>query len=347
MTHDRIWYLLGRKMASELLPEEGIELEHLLQQHPDASYIKEVMMQQWKDKQKDFSQSEVESALQRHRQRLREAEDSLPVPRSKVFRMFARIAGVAAAVLAVFFAGRMWLGTTKSVERQPLQQLVTQNGARSHIKLPDGTRVWLNAGSKLDYPRQFASGSREVSLEGEAYFDVVKDAGKPFIVKTKTCAIRVLGTTFNVRAYPQESMATTSLVTGSVEVMVDEKVIRRLLPNEKLSIPVNVVAVSNTTVTSNTPSIKIGTLTQVKDSVMAETAWVDNKLAFRKLPLGEIAKRMEQWYGTQIRFKNEDKKQLSFSAVFEKENLIEALQALELGGGFHFTKDTDSVIWIE
>lgn len=347
MTHDRIWYLLGRKMANELLPEEGTELERLLQQHPDASYIKEVMMQQWKDKQKDFPQSEVEAALQRHKQRLQEAEESIPAPRSNIVRMVTRIAGIAAAVLVIFFAGRMWLGTQKNVEKQPLQQLVTQNGARSHIKLPDGTRVWLNAGSKLDYPQHFASGSREVTLEGEAYFDVVKDADKPFIVKTKTCAIRVLGTTFNVRAYPQESMATTSLVTGSVEVMVDEKVIRRLLPNEKLSIPVNVVAANNTVATSGTPGIKIGTLTQVEDSIIAETAWVDNKLAFRKLPLGEIARRMEQWYGAQIRFKNEDKKQLSFSAVFEKENLIEALQALELGGGFHFTKDADSVIWIE
>lgn len=355
MTHDRIWYLLGRKMANELLPEEEKELERLLQQYPDASYVKEVLMQSWKDKQKDLTSAEVEAALQRNKLRLLEVqaeEAPEPAPRNnKVFRLALRIGSVAAASVLLFLAGRMWLGRQAAGhhEQPALQQLVTKTGSRSHIKLPDGTSVWLNAGSKLDYPKQFHGKNREVALEGEAYFDVVKDAGHPFIVKTTACSIRVLGTSFNVRFYPDEEMATTSLVTGSVEVMTDRKTVR-LQPNEKLSIPWRLpanLATTTTTATLKMPAIQIGTLTPVRDNIMAETAWKDNKLAFKRLPLGEVAQRMQRWYGAEIRFRNEHKKSLSFSGVFEKESLTEALQALEMSGGFHFTKDKENVYWIE
>lgn len=353
MTHDRIWYLLGRKMANELLPEEKRELERLLQQHPDVSYAKEVLTQSWKDKQKDLSPADVEAALQRHKQRLLEVqtpeETTMPAKGSnKIFRLALRIGGVAAAVTVLFLAGRMWLGEREAQLQPALQQLVTKTGSRTHVKLPDGTSVWLNAGSKLDYPEKFHGKNREVTLEGEAFFDVVRDADHPFLVKTTACSIRVLGTSFNVRFYPVEEMATTSLVTGSVEVTIDKKVVR-LQPNEKLSVPW--VLTNLATTTANTapemPVIKMGTLTPVRDNIMAETAWKDNKLAFKKLPLDEVAQRMERWYGAEIRFKNERKKSLSFSGVFEKESLTEALQALEMSGGFHFTKDNDNIYWIE
>lgn len=350
MTHDRIWYLLGRKMANELLPEEEKELERLLQQYPDVSYAKEVLLQSWKDKQKDFAAADVEAALQRNKQRLLEVQvEEVPTPRTnKIFRMALRLGSVAAAAILLFIGSRMWLSRqADSKPGQPaLQQLVTKTGSRTYIKLPDGTSVWLNAGSKLDYPEQFHGSNREVVLEGEAYFEVAKDAEHPFLVKTTACAIRVLGTSFNIRFYPAEEMATTSLVTGSVEVVIDEKVVR-LQPNEKLSVPFTLPA-TTATETAQTPPIKIGTLTPVRDNIMAETAWKDNKLAFKRLPLSEVVQRMEHWYGVEIRFKNERKKNLSFSAVFEKESLTEALQYLEISsGGFHFTKDKDNIYWIE
>ncbi|WP_308199048.1 hypothetical protein [Chitinophaga sedimenti] len=168
MTHDRIWYLLGRKMANELLPEEEKELERLLQQYPDVSYAKEVLLQSWKDKQKDFAAADVEAALQRNKQRLLEVQvEEVPTPRTnKIFRMALRLGSVAAAAILLFIGGRMWLSRqADSKPGQPaLQQLVTKTGSRTYIKLPDGTSVWLNAGSKLDYPEQFHGSNREVVL---------------------------------------------------------------------------------------------------------------------------------------------------------------------------------------
>ncbi|WP_346319559.1 FecR domain-containing protein [Chitinophaga sp. YIM B06452] len=355
MMHDKIWNLLAKKMADQLPPEEETELERLLQQHPDASYIKEVLMQPWKDKHKPFTPEETELALQRHQERLQAAmehEEEEPEPETgRVRRMILRISGVAAALALAFYIGyAVWPQRRVSAEAA-LQQMVTRQGSRSQIKLPDGTSVWLNAGSQLDYPKQFTGQYREVTLLGEAFFDVAQDAEHPFIVKTKTFSIRVLGTTFNVRAYPQEENAVTSLVSGVVEVVMDKNTVR-LMPNEKLSIS-TLQTMSSGEAAENAGSISAAapvvksTLTEVTDSVMAETAWVQNKLAFKKQPLEKVAVMLEQWYGADIRFKDEAKKQLYFSGVFEEEDLSDVLRALELTGSFHFKKDAEGVIWIE
>lgn len=351
MMHDKIWNLLAKKMANQLPPEEEQELERLLQQHPDASYVKEVMMQPWHDKQKRFTPEETGQALQRHLERLEAAmenEEEEPEPeRRGVRRMLFRLTGVAAALALALYAGyALWPGKTGGGGE--LQQLVTQSGSRSQIKLPDGTTVWLNAGSRLDYPKQFSGKQREVTLTGEAFFNVAKDAQHPFIVNTTAFSIRVLGTTFNVRAYPGEENAVTSLVSGVVEVVMDKKTVR-LKPNEKLSVPTLPPVSSGLAEQENIPEAPIvkSALTEVKDSVIAETAWVENKLAFKSLPLEKVAVLLEQWYGADIRFRNEDKKQVTLTAVFEKETLTEALEALELTGSFHFKKDAGGIIWIE
>ena len=244
MTHERIWNLFARKMADELLPEEEKELERLLQQHPEASYIKEMFMHPWKDRDRPFGPDEAEMALSRHKLRLEAAGDvdDEPVlpsrPKAKVRRMVLQFTGVAAAVALAFFVGRQWLPAAQSPAETVPQQLVTQKGSRSHIKLPDGTTVWLNAGSKLNYPRQFTGGKREVALEGEAFFDVAKDPDRPFTVRTKTFAIRVLGTEFNVAAYPDENKLETTLISGKVQVTMNEKPDQNIIlaPNEKLTV---------------------------------------------------------------------------------------------------------------
>lgn len=357
MMDDQIWNLLAKKVANELLPEEEKELERLLQQYPDASYTKEILTQNWKDKQKPFSPEETDIALAKHKLRLEAAivaeETVQPSRGGNIRRMTIRIAGVAAALLMAFFMGRKWWSQPKMADDNR-QQLITHKGSRSEVKLPDGTTVWLNAGSKLDYPKQFTGKQREVILEGEAFFTVVKDAQRPFTVRTKSFSIRVLGTTFNVRAYPQEDSAVTSLVTGEVEVVLDEKKnqVVRLKPNEKLSIPTAVILEETETAAApDAPPVVIklikSPLTVLRDTVITETAWVENKLAFKRVPLEKVAVMLEQWFGAEIRFKNNNKRQEYLTGVFEKESLTEVLKALELTGTFHFKKDAEGIIWIE
>ena len=264
---------------------------------------------------------------------------------------------VAACFAFILFAALKWWPADGGKEHEIVyqQQLVTQKGSRSQIVLPDGTKVWLNAGSTLDYPKQFNGKTREVHLQGEAYFEVLKNREKPFFVHTHSFDIKVLGTGFNVRAYPDEDSAVTSLVHGSVEVIVGKKEKRTILlsPNEKITLPTNSVmdgeakAIKNTTVAPDLSIVK-EMMAIVEDTVQSETAWINNKLAFKKMPLENVALLLEKWFDADIRFKNEDKKTLKFSGVYDKEDLEYILYTLgEATGTFRFKKDSTGVIWIE
>jgi len=265
---------------------------------------------------------------------------------------------VAAACLAfVLFATWKWwpVGGGKEPEIVYQQQLVTQKGSRSQVLLPDGSKVWLNAGSKLDYPRQFNGKTRDVQLQGEAYFEVMKDSEKPFYVHTHAFDIKVLGTGFNVRAYPDEDSAVTSLVHGSVEVIVGKKEKRTLLlhPNEKITLPMNAGIDETAKAINNKPGVSDLSLVKekmikVEDTVQSETAWINNKLAFKKMSLENVALLLEKWFDADIRFKNEEKKALKFSGVYEREDLEYILYTLgEVTGTFRYKIDSTGVIWIE
>ena len=262
----------------------------------------------------------------------------------------------AACLVFALFATWKWWPADGGEEREIVyqQQLTTQKGSRSQVLLPDGSKVWLNAGSKLDYPRQFNGKTRDVQLQGEAYFEVMKNSEAPFFVHTNSFDIKVLGTGFNVRAYPDEDSAVTALVHGSVEVIVGKKEKRTILlhPNEKITLPMNAGIDESAKAINNKPvvpdlSIVKEKMAIVADTVQSETAWINNKLAFKKMPLENVALLLEKWFDADIRFKNEDKKSLHFTGVYTTETLDEILYTLEATGTFRYKKDSNAVIWIE
>ena len=116
-------------------------------------------------------------------------------------------------------------------------EVVAKRGTKTKIILPDGSQVWLNSDSKLSYGERFNDTIREVSLEGEAYFDVIKDKNRPFIVMTNALNIRVLGTAFNIKSYAQDATIETTLIRGMIEVRKNNEPATKkivLTPNEKL-----------------------------------------------------------------------------------------------------------------
>ena len=149
-----------------------------------------------------------------------------------------RIWMAVASVLIVVFGGWLWFGNQSSDAKGQKQEIIeAQNGSRSRSVLPDGSTVWLNAGSKLYYENDFTGATREVRLEGEAFFDVVKKTDRPFIVHTSGIDIKVLGTAFNVKSYPEDKTVETTLYRGSVKVFRHEESETgaiHLKPNEKL-----------------------------------------------------------------------------------------------------------------
>lgn len=362
LENEKIWNLMAKKMAGEITHEEEEELRMLLQEHSYVSYVDEMLANDWKDSYNYYHPAKVVSLFEQHQQRLVnviEEENGTeelveePVKQGKLRSMW-RYAAAACIAVALFATWQWWpSAAVNKTDTVYEQQLVTQKGSRSQIVLPDGSKVWLNAGSTLDYPKQFNGKTRAVQLQGEAYFEVAKNANQPFIVHTKTFDIKVLGTGFNVRAYPNEDSAITSLIHGSVEVITGGKEKRSILlkPNEKITLATTITAQQLTEKTDVPETVLLDVVPEkmmlIDDSVQQETAWVNNKLAFKKTPLAKVAQELENWFGTEIRFRNEEKKKLNFTGVFEKESLDEILQILELTKTAHYKKDSSGIIWIE
>ncbi|MBS0028929.1 FecR family protein [Chitinophaga sp. 22321] len=349
MNQEKLYALLAREMAGTLTAEEATDLQQLLQQYPDAGYIREVFAQNWAPAGKQYTGLQVQLLLEKHRQRMQEMPDTVretivPVRRS----MWKLYSGIAASILLLTVGG-YWFYSGRQQAPAPQAQLVTEKRMRTQVLLPDGSRVWLNAGSKLDYPKQFAAhAAREVTLEGEAFFVIKADAERPFRVHTQAFHVRVLGTSFNVRAYPQEDSAETSLVQGAVEVVLNnaENQVISLKPNEKITIPVHPVVAESHATTAPVVIYK-SKLIPVQDSIIPETAWVQNKLAFKHLELEKVVVMLEQWYGVEIGFKDDSKRDLYFSGVFETESIEQVLDALETTMSFTWHKDAAGKIWIK
>ncbi|WP_160713311.1 FecR family protein [Chitinophaga solisilvae] len=272
---------------------------------------------------------QFEAAFQQH---LRQHTTTVTVPVKGIRKLsFLFRAAIVTGLIALGgYAGWQWL--------QPPAFVVYSSaaGERRTFRLPDGTRVMLNAGSRLTIPHGFCTSGREVTLSGEAFFDVQVAAGKPFVVHTTGMDIRVLGTVFNVRAYPEDKTAVTTLLRGKVEVLVKAAGKRMVLaPAEKVAI--------QTAHPAEKPVLTKVTLQQ-QDSVAQEVLWTRNRLILNDLPLREAALEMERWYGVRITVDNSISGKLRYTATFEKETVEQALQALQQSVPFHYKISDHEII---
>ena len=203
-----------------------------------------------------------------------------------------------------------------NVERIPETEEISYSsiwvprGGEYNFTLSDGTNVWLNADSKLRFPMVFSGDSREVYLEGEAYFEVIKDSLAPFIVHTNVTTTRVLGTSFGIKAYEDEEVRTT-LVEGKVEVRMGEHQ-TILKPGQQF------VCLEDDFVIRNV-------------DVMAYTSWRYDRFAFDDETLDVLLKQLERWYNIQVTFENPVLKSLRFTGNIPKyEDIQKVLQLIEL-----------------
>ena len=188
-------------------------------------------------------------------------------------------------------------------------------GARMHIELGDGTKVWLNHGSKLKYPYRFEGENRKVFLTGEAFFEVAHNAKIPFIVGTDRLDVKATGTVFNVSAYPNDDFVETTLVEGKVILYENRSniEIKALSPGEWLKF--------------NTQK-KVYTLET--GSSQKYTAWKDGLLVFKNDPVEDIAKKLKRWYNVEVEIDNEKVKDFTFTATFKDETLLQVLELMTL-----------------
>lgn len=189
----------------------------------------------------------------------------------------------------------------------------TSAGQRSKVTLPDGSTVWLNEKSLLRYPKQFAANSREVTLEGEGFFEVTKNPEKPFRITAGETVTEVKGTSFNIEAYNPNKEVTVAVVTGKVQLRKKEDPENQvvLLPNQ----------------TGNFNGQKVTSETTHDLNFMA---WKTGILRFENADLGTVAHDLEKYYGKTVHLKDEKLKNCHFTGSFEKQKLEEILEVLRL-----------------
>jgi ferric-dicitrate binding protein FerR (iron transport regulator) len=211
-------------------------------------------------------------------------------------------------------------------------QLVVGRGEEFQVPLSDGTHVGFNSETRLKYPTHFASNTREVELEGEAYFEVTKNPRAPFIVKTKSLVVEVLGTSLNVSAYEDQKSINTTLVEGKVKVLplISSLSPAFLGPNEQAEF------------SHLTQEITV----RETDARMA-TSWINGVFAFEEETLEGIMNKLARWYDISVVFQDERARKSQFSGKLPRfENCNELFEMIEKTTDVNFSIEDDQLVTI-
>ena len=261
--------------------------------------------------------------------------------------VFIRILKVAAVVLITLTIGA--LGNQFVLNRNPLalsdrnMNIETTLGSRALTTLPDGSKVWLNAGSRLDYTLEFGRKTRIVKLTGEAFFDVKTDSTKPFIVRAGKLAIKAYGTAFNVKAYPEENAITTTLVRGKVVIAgkdkADKDFVVHMKPNDKIAFfndKIQNISTLNKTYTLNnkvqsSASVILNDLNAIKETEIKTelyTSWKDDRWVIEKRDIEGLVNDFERRYNIKIDLASDDIKKYHFTGTLQNETIEQVLVIL-------------------
>ncbi len=342
-TPERIWFLLSRSLSGDATEQDKEELNILLQQHPELMQQYEILHQLWSVNTPVYEEPAAEDKVSRILQ-LAAAETAVKQEGGQVIRFnkWRKLYWAAAIVTAIGVSTWLIAAWKKNHDALAANEVVAPKGSKTRTILPDGSTVWLNAGSRIVYA-SFNGPVREVTLEGEAYFDVVHvttttQQRKPFIVHAGSIDIKVLGTAFNVKSYPEEKTIETTLIRGLVQIT------RKgdksggpvyLHPNEKIVLPVNGTDADIAKNPASTASFQTATQqiiridSTVKENEHPETAWVYNRLEFRGDNFEQLALKLERWYNIRVYFEDDAARQLVFNGSLQNETVEQAFMALK------------------
>lgn len=212
--------------------------------------------------------------------------------------------------------------------RDKLIEISVAYGETRHLFLPDSSEIWINSGSSIKYPKVFTDDQRQIYLKGEAYFSVKKNPAKPFIVKTEPLSVKVLGTKFNVKAYPGDENVTTTLTSGKVEVFTSLQESQILRPNEQLTYNINTSAMN------------------IEQVLPVETdAWLVGQILFINSSFNEIKQTLERHFNVTIDDKTAIPASRSYTVKFLKgETLTEILDVLKDVVGFTYRQQGEKIV---
>lgn len=239
---------------------------------------------------------------------------------------------IAAVVLVTLGLNFIYNFVSDRKEAVPMQSIYVPTGQRVNLTLPDGTNVWLNARTRIHYPAVFNKNVRQVTIDGEAYFDVAKDKKRPFIVETDKCSMEVLGTKFNIEGYSGKEDFEVVLMEGSVKVAsrmgLGDTLI--LAPDTKACLQKN------------------GKLTVEQVDDYNPYRWKEGLICFRTESFQSIMNDMEKYYGVSIVVENKNVLKYNFTGKFRQADGIDyALRVLQKDIRFRYERDDENrVIYI-
>lgn len=250
--------------------------------------------------------------------------------------MWSYVGRVAAVLLLGIGLGLTFKFSTENDPQidKPISRIIKQNpaGQKSTIYLSDGTKVILNAKSRMEYDEGFGGEKREVTLVGEAFFEVTKDPEKPFVVRSGDIVTTVLGTSFNVNAYPEASNVQVAVMTGKVRVE------NKLVANNDQNARVDLVPSEMATYDTNN-----NTLTPSSFSPEEVISWKDGIIYFKNADEPSVLAKLEKWYGVEIDTENKSPRLWNITAEYDNLSLDNVLSSLSYAANFDYTIDKKKV----
>lgn len=324
------WPLIAKYLAGECSPEEKLAMEWWLEEYDNLLLFRQIEAAWKQEKEPENDPAfNLESGLSRLHAKVAEQEN-LPEEevreRPRHFKMTSWLAAASVLVatgLGYFLVNRQHDG--RNAARVAMETRVSGAKDVVSIELPDGTQVWLNKNSKIEYPKAFDGDERQVYLQGEAFFEVVPNPEKPFIVKSDKVSTRVLGTSFDVRAYKGDETASVSVATGKVEVSKEiEKGspirITQLTPQQELVINTE----KDETYIDIVSTFDIG-------------AWRKEQLVFRNNTYSEVIARLEEHFGVTIELTDKNLNDCRVMANFNQgATLKDVLKLLSISNSFRY-----------
>lgn len=362
---DLILELATLLFQDKITPAQSQVLETLLDKHEENRvYFGEirdswVAALQYRDNMVSADTAETWQKLSRIIGQSTEPNKTETNERIRNLTMFKLIRVAATWLFLVFLGGfSSWLILSNPLEKSnsAASEITTPLGSRSTIRLPDGSKVWLNAGSTIRYSQHSFRKNREVYLEGEAYFDVSKKPGNLFIVKTSDLNIKVYGTRFNVRSYPEENKIQTTLVEGSVAIeqksKQDKESILFLKPNQtatfykkaELKFAAEEHIETQKAVAEKIPAKNLVVIPE--PDPVTKTSWKDERWVIVTKNFAELAIDMERRYNVHIYFKDEGLKDFKFSGTLANETFDQIMKIIQLSApvSFEYTIEDNNVV---
>ncbi len=333
MQEDYIWTLVGKQWDGSATSEEEKAIESWKAASTENAQLYHIIYTYWQEGQLS-TPTNTHQVWNSVKERISENEpvtgQDHPIRRMHPYR---RLLPYAAAVALLLIGGYFFFKPGQNISIfTPEIVKETPKSVKTQIELPDGSKVWLNADSKLTYPKTFGQDSREVSLSGEAFFEVEKNPSLPFIIHLENdTRIQVLGTSFNVKAYRSDEVVETAVLTGKVMFVSEQRIMAEdtayyLTANQKLAF-----------------AKKSGSIKTSQVNSREEIAWIDGKLVFKNERWENIAHTLERNFNRELHFENETLKNCRLTATFEDNSLDEILNLISLTQAFDYSIEGKTV----